>query len=78
MLAPEMINEVLEVMAQLALEGMTKMMVVTHEIGFARRVAHRGIFMDQGTVVEDARTADFFDNSVSERARTFLSKVLHH
>ena len=76
-LDPEMINEVLEVMTQLALEGMT-MMVVTHEMGFARRVAHRVIFMDQGTIVEDANTTDFFEKPASERARAFLSKVLYH
>jgi glutamate/aspartate transport system ATP-binding protein len=78
-LDPEMINEVLEVMTALALEGMT-MMVVTHEMGFARRVAGRMIFMDQGEVVQDCPTGDFFDlsNNRSERVQLFLNKVLSH
>ena len=76
-LDPEMINEVLDVMVQLAQEGMT-MMVVTHEMGFARKVAHRVIFMDRGEIVEDARTDDFFGKPRSERAVQFLSKILHH
>ena len=78
-LDPEMINEVLEVMTALALEGMT-MMVVTHEMGFARRVAGRMIFMDQGEVVQDCPTSDFFDrsNNRSERVQLFLDKVLSH
>ena len=76
-LDPEMINEVLEVMVQLAQEGMT-MMVVTHEMGFARKVAHRVIFMDEGRIVEDATTEDFFGTPRSERAQLFLSKILHH
>jgi glutamate/aspartate transport system ATP-binding protein len=78
-LDPEMINEVLEVMAALALGGMT-MMVVTHEMGFAKRVASRVIFMDQGEVVQDCPTGDFFDtsNNRSERVRHFLDKVLSH
>jgi len=76
-LDPEMINEVLEVMVQLAKEGMT-MMVVTHEMGFAQKVAHRVIFMDQGKIVEDAAKADFFGKPRSERAQLFLSKILHH
>jgi glutamate/aspartate transport system ATP-binding protein len=76
-LDPEMINEVLDVMVQLALEGMT-MMVVTHEMGFARKVAHRVIFMDQGEIVEDAKKDDFFGSPRSERAQLFLSKILHH
>jgi len=76
-LDPEMINEVLEVMVQLAKEGMT-MMVVTHEMGFAQKVAHRVIFMDQGRIVEDATKADFFGKPRSERAQQFLSKILHH
>ena len=76
-LDPEMINEVLDVMTGLAREGMT-MMVVTHEMGFARRVAHRVIFMDHGEIVEDAPTEDFFDKPRSERAVMFLSKILHH
>jgi glutamate/aspartate transport system ATP-binding protein len=76
-LDPEMINEVLDVMVQLAQEGMT-MMVVTHEMGFARKVAHRVIFMDRGDIVEDAMTDDFFGKPRSERAVQFLSKILHH
>jgi len=76
-LDPEMINEVLDVMVQLALEGMT-MMVVTHEMGFARKVAHRVIFMDRGEIVEDAKKDDFFGKPRSERAVQFLSKILHH
>ena len=76
-LDPEMINEVLDVMVELAHEGMT-MMVVTHEMGFARKVAHRVIFMDQGMIVEDARKEDFFGSPRSDRAQLFLSKILHH
>ena len=76
-LDPEMINEVLDVMVALAKEGMT-MMVVTHEMGFARKVAHRVIFMDKGEIVEDAMKEDFFGNPRSERAAQFLSKILHH
>ncbi len=76
-LDPEMINEVLDVMSQLAEEGMT-MIVVTHEMGFARRVADRVIFMDQGIIVEDTPKEKFFDNPSSERAVKFLSKILHH
>jgi glutamate/aspartate transport system ATP-binding protein len=76
-LDPEMINEVLDVMVELAREGMT-MMVVTHEMGFARKVAHRVIFMDRGEIVEDAPTEDFFGKPRSERAQQFLSKILHH
>jgi ABC-type polar amino acid transport system ATPase subunit len=76
-LDPEMINEVLDVMTLLAKDGMT-MMVVTHEMGFARRVAHRVIFMDAGQVVEDAAPETFFANPVSDRARQFLSKILSH
>ena len=76
-LDPEMINEVLDVMVQLAREGMT-MMVVTHEMGFARKVAHRVIFMDEGRIVEDAPTEEFFGTPRSERAQLFLSKILHH
>ena len=76
-LDPEMINEVLDVMVELAKEGMT-MMVVTHEMGFANKVAHRVIFMDKGEIVEDALTADFFGKPRSERAVQFLSKILHH
>ena len=76
-LDPEMINEVLDVMVELAKEGMT-MMVVTHEMGFARRVAHRVVFMDRGEIVEDAKKDDFFGKPHSERAQQFLSKILHH
>jgi glutamate/aspartate transport system ATP-binding protein len=76
-LDPEMINEVLDVMTELAREGMT-MMVVTHEMGFASRVAHRVIFMDQGQIVEDEPKEQFFQTPRSERARQFLSKILHH
>ncbi len=76
-LDPEMINEVLDVMVQLAKEGMT-MMVVTHEMGFARKVANRVIFMDQGRIVEDAAKEDFFGTPRSERAQQFLSKILGH
>jgi glutamate/aspartate transport system ATP-binding protein len=76
-LDPEMINEVLDVMVELAREGMT-MMVVTHEMGFARKVAHRVIFMDQGRIVEDAGKDDFFGTPRSERAQIFLSKILQH
>ena len=76
-LDPEMINEVLEVMTDLAREGMT-MMVVTHEMGFARRVAHRVVFMDAGRVVEDQAPEAFFAAPRSDRARDFLSKILSH
>ena len=76
-LDPEMINEVLDVMVALARDGMT-MMVVTHEMGFARKVAHRVIFMDEGRIVEDATKNEFFGTPRSERAQLFLSKILHH
>ncbi|HUJ86001.1 MAG TPA: amino acid ABC transporter ATP-binding protein [Burkholderiales bacterium] len=76
-LDPEMISEVLEVMVQLAQEGMT-MMVVTHEMGFARRVADRVIFMDESRIVEDASKDAFFGTPRSERAQQFLSKILSH
>jgi len=76
-LDPEMINEVLDVMVQLAGEGMT-MMVVTHEMGFARKVAHRVIFMDHGRIVEDCTKDEFFGAPRGERAQLFLSKILHH
>ncbi len=76
-LDPEMINEVLDVMVQLAKEGMT-MMCVTHEMGFARKVANRVIFMDQGRIVEDAAKEEFFGTPRSERAQLFLSKILQH
>ncbi|HEX3445201.1 MAG TPA: amino acid ABC transporter ATP-binding protein [Chthoniobacterales bacterium] len=76
-LDPEMIKEVLDVMVKLAEEGMT-MMVVTHEMGFAREVADRVIFMDQGQIVEDRPKADFFESPGTERAQQFLSKILSH
>jgi glutamate/aspartate transport system ATP-binding protein len=76
-LDPEMINEVLDVMVELAREGMT-MMVITHEMGFARKVAHRVIFMDEGRIVEDAPKDNFFGKPRSERAQVFLSKSLQH
>ena len=76
-LDPEMINEVLDVMVELAQEGMT-MMVVSHEMGFARKVAHRVIFMNEGEIVEDAAKEEFFGSPRSERAQLFLSKILHH
>ncbi len=78
-LDPEMVNEVLDVMVELAHEGMT-MMCVTHEMGFARKVANRVIFMDRGAIVEDCEKEEFFGNidARSERARQFLSKILQH
>jgi len=76
-LDPEMINEVLEVMTDLAREGMT-MMVVTHEMGFARRVAHRVVFMDGGEVIEADPPETFFAAPRSDRAKEFLSKILSH
>jgi glutamate/aspartate transport system ATP-binding protein len=76
-LDPEMINEVLDVMVELAREGMT-MMCVTHEMGFARKVAHRVVFMDQGRILEDAPKDQFFGQPRSERAQHFLSKILQH
>ncbi|MBI1985925.1 MAG: amino acid ABC transporter ATP-binding protein [Rhodospirillales bacterium] len=76
-LDPEMINEVLDVMVKLALEGMT-MMVVTHEMGFARKVADRVVFMDGGRIEEDAKTDEFFGAPRGERAQMFLSKILTH
>ncbi|MCE7081213.1 amino acid ABC transporter ATP-binding protein [Streptomyces sp. ST2-7A] len=76
-LDPEMINEVLEVMQQLAREGMT-MVVVTHEMGFARSAANRVVFMADGRIVEEAEPHQFFDNPRSDRAKDFLSKILHH
>lgn len=76
-LDPEMINEVLDVMVELAQDGMT-MMVVTHEMGFARKVADRVVFMDDGRIVEDRPTEQFFGNPDSERAQDFLSKILNH
>ena len=76
-LDPEMINEVLDVMVGLAHDGMT-MMCVSHEMGFARKVANRVVFMDRGEIVEDAARDDFFGKPRSERAQQFLSKILHH
>jgi glutamate transport system ATP-binding protein len=76
-LDPEMVNEVLEVMTSLAAEGMT-MVVVTHEMGFARRAANRVLFMDRGEIVEQAEPDTFFDHPTSDRAKDFLSKILTH
>lgn len=76
-LDPEMINEVLDVMVQLAREGMT-MMVVTHEMGFAKKVADRVIFMDAGEIIENLPSEEFFGKPHSERAQKFLSKILQH
>ncbi|MFF8827719.1 amino acid ABC transporter ATP-binding protein [Streptomyces sp. NPDC015131] len=76
-LDPEMINEVLEVMQQLARDGMT-MIVVTHEMGFARSAANRVVFMADGRIVEEAVPEQFFSNPRSDRAKDFLSKILHH
>ena len=74
---PEMVNEVLDVMVELAQQGMT-MLVVTHEMGFARKVADRVVFMDGGRIVEVQKPQDFFDHPRSERARAFLGKLLQH
>lgn len=78
-LDPEMVGEVLDVMVELAKEGIT-MMVVTHEMGFAKSVSKRVVFMDQGHIVEDCPTTEFFGNpeARNERARYFLSKILQH
>lgn len=76
-LDPEMINEVLAVMSSLASEGMT-MVVVTHEMGFARRASDRVVFMSDGAIVEDSSPADFFENPKTDRAKDFLGKILHH
>ena len=76
-LDPEMINEVLAVMTSLASEGMT-MVVVTHEMGFARRASHRVVFMSDGAIVEDAEPEEFFNNPKSDRAKDFLGKILNH
>ena len=76
-LDPEMINEVLDVMVSLARDGMT-MVVVTHEMGFARKAAHRVVFMDAGRIVEEAEPETFFTNPRSDRAQDFLSKILTH
>jgi general L-amino acid transport system ATP-binding protein len=75
-LDPEMIKEVLDVMIDLAREGMT-MLVVTHEMGFAKSVAHRVLFMDEGRIVEQNRPDEFFDNPQNERTKIFLSQILH-
>ena len=76
-LDPEMINEVLEVMQQLAREGMT-MVVVTHEMGFARSAANRVVFMSEGRIIEDSTPDEFFTNPRSDRAKDFLAKILEH
>lgn len=76
-LDPEMINEVLDVMVELAQDGMT-MLCVTHEMGFAKKVAHRVLFMDHGQIIEDCTKADFFGTQRSERAQQFLAKILQH
>jgi glutamate transport system ATP-binding protein len=76
-LDPEMINEVLDVITGLARDGMT-MIVVTHEMGFARRAADRVLFMADGQIVEDAPPAEFFERPTSDRAKDFLSKILSH
>ncbi|GAA0431579.1 amino acid ABC transporter ATP-binding protein [Leifsonia naganoensis] len=76
-LDPEMVGEVLDVMTSLARDGMT-MIVVTHEMGFARRAADRVVFMDRGQIVEQATPAEFFDSPRSERAKSFLASVLSH
>jgi ABC-type polar amino acid transport system ATPase subunit len=73
----EMIREVLDVMRELAREGMT-MLVVTHEVGFAREASHRVVFMDAGRIIEDSPTSEFFGGAREERARQFLAKVIHH
>ena len=75
-LDPEMVNEVLDVMVELAYEGMA-MMVVTHEMGFARKVAHRVIFMDKGEIIEDTSKEQFFNNPQTDRAKDFLAKIIH-
>ena len=76
-LDPEMINEVLDVMVELANEGMT-MICATHDMGFARKVADRVIFMDHGSIIEDCTKAEFFETQRSERAAQFLAKILQH
>ena len=76
-LDPEMINEVVDVMTTLASSGMT-MLVVTHEMGFARRAADRVVFMDDGQILEQAPPAEFFEKPTTARARDFLSRILHH
>ena len=76
-LDPEMIKEVLDVMVTLAKEGMT-MICVTHEMGFAKGVADRVIFMDKGEIIEQAKPDDFFSNPQEERTKQFLSQILQH
>ena len=76
-LDPEMIKEVLDVMIELAESGMT-MLVVTHEMGFATRVAHRVIFMDEGEIIEQNSPTEFFENPEHDRTKLFLSQILHH
>ncbi len=76
-LDPEMINEVLDVMVELAYEGMT-MMVVTHEMGFARKVANRVLFMESGSILEDSSKDKFFDNPATQRAKDFLANIIPH
>ena len=76
-LDPEMINEVLDVMRKLANEGMT-MIIVTHEMGFAREVARKVVFMDEGQIVETGTPEAFFSNPTNERSKLFLSKILTH
>ena len=76
-LDPEMVNEVLDVMVALARQGMT-MIVVTHEMGFARKAANRVIFMDAGQIVEESDPESFFTNAQTDRAKDFLSKILTH
>jgi ABC-type polar amino acid transport system ATPase subunit len=76
-LDPEMISEVLDVMVELANDGMT-MIVVTHEMGFARKVADKVLFMDQGQIVEQALTEDFFNSPKTQRCQTFLNQILKH
>jgi ABC-type polar amino acid transport system ATPase subunit len=76
-LDPEMIREVLDVMRDLARDGMT-MVVVTHEMGFAREVCDRIVFIDEGAIVEEAAPDEFFKNAQSPRARDFVDKILHH
>ena len=76
-LDPEMVREVLDVMRNLVAEGMT-MLIVTHEMGFAKNVANRVFFMDQGTVLEDANPKELFENPKHDRTKEFLDKVLNH
>ena len=75
-LDPEMVKEVLDVMTDLAKEGMT-MLCVTHEMGFAKEVADKVVFMDEGQIVEEAKPDDFFSNPQHERSKEFLSQILH-